>query len=77
MESRNIKSKSVYYLITDTEIYRTDQILKQIDQWANAFQNGRVIQCPYADEASLDEFEAHLEETCLEVNRLVRQDLDF
>jgi hypothetical protein len=76
MESKK-KSKSVYFLVTDTEIYRTDQILRQIDLWADAFRNGKVIQCPYANEALLDEFEAHLDETCLEVRRLVQQDLEF
>lgn len=72
MESK--KSKSVYYLITETEIYRTDEILKQINQWHKAFKTGRLVQVPNADPEALDEFEIRLEQTYLECRRLARND---
>lgn len=71
------KTKTVYYLVTESEIYRTDELLKQIDQWVQAFLTGRLIQAPYADQNSLDEFEAHLQETLLETQKLVQYDLEF
>jgi hypothetical protein len=71
------KPKTVYYLVTETEVYRTDELLKQIDQWVQAFLTGRLIQAPCADQNSLDEFEAHLESTLLETQKLAQHDLEF
>lgn len=76
MGSKNIR-KTVYYLVTQNEIYRTDEILKQIDSWIDAFRNGKIIRAPYADQGSLDEFEAHLEQTLLETQILMHRDLGF
>lgn len=73
----NKKPKTVYYLITHDEIYRTDQLLDQIDRWIYAFRHGKLIRAPYADQESLDEFEAHLEQTLLETQRLTQLDFDF
>ena len=75
MESKN--SRTVYYLITETEIYRSDQILRQIDDWQKAFRTGRLVQVPDADPEALDEFEAHLEQTYLEGRSLARADRCF
>lgn len=75
MESK--KNKTVYYLVTDTEIYRTDEILNQIDHWVAAFLTGRIIRALDADPTSLDEFEAHLEATLLETQKLAREELLF
>ena len=71
------KQKTVYYLVTETEIYRTDEILKQVDEWVRAFLIGRLVQVPFADLDSLAEFEAHLENTLLETQKLTQEDLGF
>lgn len=73
----NQKSKSVYFIVTDTEIYRTDLILEQIDEWIRIFKTGKIIRTTHADEESLDEFEAHLEQTLKEVQTLTQNDIDF
>lgn len=72
----NKKPKTVYFLITETEIYRTDYILKQIDEWITAFVSGRIVRAPYPDENSLDEFEAHLQKTADEIKKLIKNDTD-
>lgn len=72
MESKN--SSTVYYLITENEIYRTDEILSQIDKWHQAFRTGRIVRLPNATREALDEFETHLEQTYLEGRRLSHQE---
>ena len=69
--------KTIYYLITEDKIYRTDEILKQIKEWIDAFLVGKLIKVPYAHKNALDEFEAHLESTLLECQKLAQHDLEF
>lgn len=73
MEFRN-KIKTVYYLITDQEVYRTDQILHQLDEWIKAFRSGQWIRTEGTDEESLDEYQAHLEQVVLETQRLTQEE---
>jgi hypothetical protein len=75
--NQNYKLKTVYYLVTETEIYRTDKILEQINEWIHAFKSGKILRVPSITENELDEFEAHLEETLLESQKLVQQDDEF
>jgi hypothetical protein len=76
MESKN-KSKLVYFLVTEDAIYRTDELLEQIDHWIHAFKTGSLIRAPNAMAEAIDEFEAHLESIYLETKKLVQRDIDF
>jgi hypothetical protein len=69
--------KPVYYLVTEKEVYRTDEMLQQIDEWIDAFLTGKWIRCPEAPPEALDEFEAHLLQTLQETQKLIRNDLEF
>ena len=71
------KSKLVYLLVTDDSIYRTDELLEQIDSWIHAFKTGKLIRVPNATPESIDEFETHLESIYLETERMARHDLEF
>lgn len=75
--NQNYELKTVYYLVTETEIYCTDHILKQIDEWIHAFKSGKLIRVPSLNQDELDEFEAHLEETLLRIQKLVQQNYEF
>ena len=75
--NQNYKLNTVYYLVTETEIYRTDHILKQIDEWIHAFKSGKLIRVPSITQDELDEFEAHLEETLFKSQKLVQQNNEF
>jgi hypothetical protein len=70
-------SNTVYYLVTETEIYRTDRILQQIDEWIDAFKVGKIVLAPGGTQIELDEFEAHLEAACFEMKSMIRHDLEF
>ncbi len=78
MGSNQKKSKRpVYYLVTEKEVYRTDEILNQMDEWIQAFLTGRLIRCQGVSREALDEFEAHLTQTLQETEKLIRHDLEF
>ena len=76
MESK-YKTKTVYFITTDTAIYRSDEIFKQLDDWIQALKVGQLIRVETADSDSLDEYEAHLADLQLESQKLVREEVHF
>lgn len=67
------KSKILFYLLTETALYRSDQMLKQIDEWIHALQTGELIETDTDDSEALDEFEAHLKQTYLKTRDLLKR----
>ena len=76
MGSKN-KSKLVYLLATETGIYRSDEILEQMDFWIHALKTGRLIRVPNATPEAIDEFEAHLQSVFSATERMPQRDLEF
>lgn len=75
----NRKTKVVYFLITEKEVYRSDEVLNQIDEWIAALKIGKLVRVEPADLESLDEYEAHLTEAFLENKKLKQEEanIDF
>jgi hypothetical protein len=71
------KTKAVYFLVTDTAIYRSDAILDQINEWIAAFKTGQLIPVGLAAPESLDEYEAHLAEVLLERQKMKKEEIDI